>query len=339
MGRPSQLVVIVLVIGIVLAAAIVVWRSQTAGLPPPRTQTDVLKEAIANLKAGRTAGLYSSQARDDDLAALESLQPGQLRFVHLSGPQITDAGLRHLARLRMLEVVGLVDTQVTSEGLENVRAWGRLRDLNLNSTKISSGALSHFAPCTNLEELRLRDTAIGDTDLAVVANFKRLRALSLVKTSITDEGLKQIAGLEDLEELRLSGTQITDAGLEIMKGLARLRALGLRDTKITDAGLAHLAGLSRLEELLLDNTAVTDAGVETLSALTNLKVLSLSGTKVTQAGLEPLVEKVRGIRQIWVDGALFSALDLGRIKQVNPDLEIVDLSQWTGAEEEALVED
>jgi hypothetical protein len=56
---------------------------------------------------------------DDDLAILEPFV--ELRMLHLSGPAITDAGLKHLKGLKKLRWVFLKDTRVTPEGIADLK--------------------------------------------------------------------------------------------------------------------------------------------------------------------------------------------------------------------------
>jgi hypothetical protein len=56
---------------------------------------------------------------DDDLALLEPFV--ELRMLHISGPAITDAGLKHLKGLKNLRWVFLKDTRVTAKGIADLK--------------------------------------------------------------------------------------------------------------------------------------------------------------------------------------------------------------------------
>jgi Leucine-rich repeat (LRR) protein len=119
--------------------------------------------------------------------------------VKLSGPKVTDAGLKHLAGLKQLRTVNLYNTKVTDAGLK------------------------HLAGLKQLQRLYLIDTQVTDAGLNELAGLKQLQRLYLIDTQVTDAGLKHLAGLKQLRELGLNGTKVTDKGkADLKKALPRL---------------------------------------------------------------------------------------------------------------------
>lgn len=83
-------------------------------------------------------------------------------------PNVTDAGVAHLAGLR------------------------KLRHLNLSSTQLTDKGLAHLSGLLELEELVLEDTPITDTGLVHLKGLGRLRNLILYRTAVTEEGVKSL---------------------------------------------------------------------------------------------------------------------------------------------------
>lgn len=108
-------------------------------------------------------------------------------------PQITDAGLGHLKKIKGLICVNLTRTQITDAGLK------------------------HLEGLTNLEFLFLDNTQITDAGLEHLKGLTRLKRLSLNNTKITDAGLASLDGLTGLTDLHAAGRQITDTGLQDLK--------------------------------------------------------------------------------------------------------------------------
>lgn len=106
------------------------------------------------------------QIEDEDLAILKLL-PG-LRGLYLNQTPISDAGLKHVAGLKRLIVLGLTGTKITDAGLKEL------------------------AGLQNLELLQLSDTAITDVGLKEVAKFKKLRRLLVTNTRVTEGGIGEL---------------------------------------------------------------------------------------------------------------------------------------------------
>ena len=130
-------------------------------------------------------------------------EQGEIVGVRLSGPEVTDAGLAHLAGLTALETLFLGVTQVTDAGLAHLAGLTALKDLVISANQ--------WDPI---------GTQVTDAGLAHLTGLTALEALWLESTEITDVGLAHLAKLTELESLTLTGTQVTDAGVaELQKAL------------------------------------------------------------------------------------------------------------------------
>jgi len=201
---------------------------------------------------------------------------------------LTPSGKLRGPELQRLEILNLSETEITDLGLKDVAKFQNLKMLFLGDTKISDTGLKEVAKLRNLILLYLKGSQITDAGLEEVAKMQQLLALNLSNTQITDAGLKEVAKLQQLGELNLSETRITDAGLVEVAKLKQLEILHLNDTQITDTGLKEVAKLQQLEMLHLNETKITDAGLKDVAKFQQLGYLDLYNTKVTKAGVAEL---------------------------------------------------
>lgn len=126
-------------------------------------------------------------------------------------------GLKLFRFLPDLTAVGLYNSLVTDEDLENLKPLTKLTDLELGWTKIGDKGLAHLEGLANLEYLGLYNTKVTDAGLKSMAPLKRLRRLFLASTRVTDAGLVHLEGLSRLEELRLGQTGVSKAGADRLR--------------------------------------------------------------------------------------------------------------------------
>ena len=249
---------------------------------------------------------------------------GQITFVHLGGPRITDEGLEVLKDLDYLEVLALSNTpNITGSGFKHLRGHQHLREIHLNGSKnFTDEGLSHLKDITSLTHLVLSETQISDDGLVHLTGLTNLRNLYLDRgPKISDSGLAQLTGLTSLRHLYLGQSPITDAGLERLTALKHLKSLSLSGTKISGEGLRHLRHFTELENLSLSYTDIGDDGLQYLQPLQNLKNLNLRGTKTTDAGLAHLNGLCRRLTKLnladtSITDAGLDALNLGELTQL-----------------------
>ncbi|MCH7958813.1 MAG: tetratricopeptide repeat protein [Candidatus Hydrogenedentes bacterium] len=158
-----------------------------------------------------------AQGGDVDFTLLAELAPDALHTLHLTGPSVDDAVLRHVVRLKSLQVLDLFGTSITNDGLDHIKRMSNLTALH----------------------------AIGwETGLPAPS---RLSSLVLSGTSVTDDGLVNLAALTSLNRLDLARTGVTDAGLEHLRATRTLGWLSLEGTETTEAGRENLR--ARLPDL------------------------------------------------------------------------------------------
>jgi serine/threonine protein kinase len=192
---------------------VVFWLSRSR----PEPTVSPLQVPAARVRAQKIdtidARRYAS-VTDKDLAVLPGLD--NLRVLNLDNTEISDTGLKDVARARNLITLSLTNTQVTDAGLAELK------------------------PLTNLEDLRLDKLPITDAGLAHLTAFPRLRRLSLYKTAITDNGVAYLKQLPNLERLSLDETQTGDEALRHLSQCSNLRYVSVWQTQVTDAGVQEL---------------------------------------------------------------------------------------------------
>ena len=137
------------------------------------------------------------------------LQLGPLDNVHFLGPQVDDRNLNVLQKVPDLRILNLTNTQVTDEGLAQLREF---TDLNC--------------------------LYIGSIDLTQLVGPGAAHRNSAPQ--ITGKGLESLKDLPNLQVVQLIGTHTTDQDLQSLRVLSKLVFIDLKDTKVTDAGVAEL---------------------------------------------------------------------------------------------------
>jgi hypothetical protein len=251
----------------------------------------------------------NGQMTDDLLARLVAVP--HLEIVRLGGSKaVTDAGVRHLARLPQLRELDLSSTGVTDAGLAVLRDLPALTHLNLVMTRVTDAGMTHLAHARALERLELMWTHTGDGAIRALEGLPRFRAL-ISGNQVTDAGLAAMHGIPRYvqapvdappvpvdggphSELHLRGP-FTDRGMTHLRGLDGLESLSLNDCGVTAQGMAPLATLARLWSLSCDPD---DAWMPHIAALPALRALGAQDTVAGDDGFTALSAS-RTLERLW----------------------------------------
>jgi len=271
--------------------------------------------AVVRLLAQQeVAGLHAEgQMTDevlDDVSRVEHLMA-----LDLSGSKsLTDAGVRHLARLPRLRHVDLGGTAITDAGLDVLRGLPDLESVSLWGTRVSDAAIANLSPCEKLQRVDLGGTYTGDGAIRALAGKGALRHFRS-GNAVTDAGLailhefpvfnrwhggEPTMGLTSYDAgpnyLMLRGP-FTDRGLAKLEGLDGLFALNLDDRAlaVTARGLAPLTRLPNLGWLAFDATN------EAMSYIAEMPRLRFLGCQDTVAGDEGFAAlgRSKSLEYIW----------------------------------------
>jgi Leucine Rich repeat len=171
---------------------------------------------IAKLTLLRTLVLSNVRVQPEALIALAALR--SLERLYLDQVSADDSVLAALTGARdTLRVLWLAGSDVSEDGLADLRAFGELRELTIGDTRMQEG-------------------------IADLSAWPRLRTLSLVGLALSDKVLPLLAARPSLVQLDLSATDIRDPSP--LAALPRLRELGVKQTRLSPAGVAALKRLA-----------------------------------------------------------------------------------------------
>jgi Leucine-rich repeat (LRR) protein len=275
--------------------------------------------------AGNVVSITAGGVVTDELLAQLAKLPRLRDLTIETTKDVTEAGLKHLAKMSELEKLSLSSVNVEGRGLgdEAIRAvtgLKRLRDLSLRECGTTDAGVRLLEGMQQLTRLELRQEGhLTDMALDSIGKLTGLKHLDLSSYVGTEaygwmrfgaEGIRRLTALKTLEELHLvghavpsdalvfdrltslslGGPSIDDACAVRIANCRDLRSLSLTYTAIGDAGMQHLAALAELIRLQLDSHVVTDDGIANLKALKKLQHLSLRASQVTDASIAHLTE-------------------------------------------------
>lgn len=275
------------------------------------TVVDVMREqAITGLRAGAVT--------DQALERVSGL--GHVTRLLIEGGLVTDAGLRHLARLPQLEEldVGGPKAAFTDDGLEVLRQLRSLRIFKSCWTpRISDAGVANLSFCDQLEHVNLMGTPTGDGAINALRGKRQLRHFKTGRL-VTDAGVPLLhdfpvfkawqggagnLGLMSFDSepnhLLLDGP-FTDRGMESLRGLDGLHGVHFfwHVGAFSPDALGVLADLPHLEMLGCEGTLCNDVAMRHIGALPHLRMLMGQGTVASDDGFATLARS-RTIEFIW----------------------------------------
>tara|TARA_Y100000588_G_C14162590_1_gene885489 strand:+ start:150 stop:734 length:585 start_codon:yes stop_codon:yes gene_type:complete len=181
------------------------------------------KEPLINDLIVETAIRDQLKKPEGELTTTDLLE---VRLLHLHNTQITDAGLKEIAKLTQLIELDLLGcNQLTDKGLKELSSLQHLETLGLPG-QITDEGLKLVTEFNQITTLGLKDCSqISDLGLRELTKLNNLSSLWL-PPQITDASLKEIIKLKQLELLVLSGSKITATGIaEAIKALPKCNIL------------------------------------------------------------------------------------------------------------------
>lgn len=285
--------------------------SDENAIRPTRQLSDLEWDALlAVMKERRIATLASHGVMTDallrrivELEHVTTLDLGESR-------QLTDDGLRRLARMPQLEHLNLSQYPggtLTDRGLEVLRDLPNLRTFEMTWQKgITDAGVSNLRFCDRLERVDLMGTATGDGAIAALQGKLQLRRFSTGRM-VTDAGLRLLRNFPRLahyengaETQLLIDGPFTDTGLTLLKELDGVTDLDLfwHVRSVTASGFAHLAGLTNLQALGADGELSGDEALRHIAAIPRLRKLRIQESVATDAGFRMLSES-QSLETLW----------------------------------------
>jgi hypothetical protein len=206
----------------------------------------------------------------------------------LSGSKrLTDAGIRHLARLPGLTYLDLSGTAITDRGLEVLQHLPALEDLSLAMTAVTDEGMPHLAHCHAVRRVNLSWTATGDRALEALAGKRQLSEL-LSGAAVSDSGIPLLHDIPVFKTWHGGTTKMSLLGTRALPNHLLLRG------SFTDRGMQQMRGLDGLFGLNLDDRAlaISAAAIEPLTSLPHLGWLAVDA----QDDWMPIVARMPHLR-------------------------------------------
>ena len=277
------------------------WNANTIEPRPPVSDQD-WDAILAVMKEHRITGLNAAGQMTDAAMERVSQLDGVTRLDLNGSKQLTDVGVKHLARMAQLQDLDLSDYpggQVTDHGLDVLRHLKDLRRFQMCwQAGISDAGVANLADCEHLERVNLLGTPTGDGALRALAWKAKLRQLKTGKL-VTDDGLTLMHGFPAFKEW-----QGGEARFGLMTFDSEPTHL-LIDGPFTNAGLANLAGLDGLFGLSFfwHTSSLTADGLGVLAGLSNLEFLGCQGALCNDEAMRHIAKLPR-LRMLMGQGAV-----------------------------------
>jgi hypothetical protein len=149
-----------------------------------------------------------------DAGLLHLARAEDLTFLKVTSDKITDAGFAALRRLKGLNKLSLNLTgpQITDSCLSHIAKLPHSEYLIINATNVSSDGFAQIVKLPKLIILYIDSPFLTDADLECVATAHDLFHMTLINANVTDAGLMHLAHMTKLAMLDVRGTNITAQG-------------------------------------------------------------------------------------------------------------------------------
>ena len=218
-----------------------------------------------------------------------------LGLLGCDGKLCNDEAMRYIARMPRLRMLMAQGTVATDEGFEALSAsdtleyiWGR------ECPNLGSRGFIALSRMPALRGLAVSCKNVDDAALSVLPRFAALT--SLLPMDVHDEGFRHVGRCERLERLWCMYCRDTgDIATQHIAALPGLKTYYAGATQISDRSLELLGGMTSLEEIeFYECLGITNAGLVFLSRLPNLRKVGLSGNPhVTLGGTKAFGGSVR----------------------------------------------
>lgn len=246
-----------------------------------RRNVDAALEAISSMPMLELLSIHGggsgTAAGVRKLERLDTLRGLSLMF--FANP--LDEALDAIGRIRRLDYLNLTGSNVSDAGMPHLAGLEHLRFFALGDTKITDAALPVLARLPSLEILILQREAVTDAGLGALAESPTLDYLCLLECrQVTDIGMQAIARAARLTTLNLLGcTEVTARGVEALADAPALRELHIGPgPAVESAGLKALATLPGLTHLVLQtDKPFSPARIDALLSLKSPRFLGFHG--------------------------------------------------------------
>ncbi len=206
-------------------------------------------------------GKKSKPFTDADCALVGGLE--KLRSVTFMNAKVSRACLEGIAKLRELNVLNLVTSDVDGAGLAALKSKDKLTELRVSD--VSGVEPEHLSVLKQFEASSLifvlqgdQDAKIyGDAHLAAIEGASAITHLQVVRVPFGEKGGAAAGSLPRLQTLKLFWNDAGDKALLPLLGAARkLTKLEFHDDKASEKVLPAIAAMDGLEDLKLEGNKI-----------------------------------------------------------------------------------
>ncbi len=167
------------------------------------------KSGLKNLKIG--GGLI-----DDSIIPLVAKMK-TLQGLSLDNCNLSDAGLRPLENLSLVDLTLYQTPRITDAGLQFLKKFDRLKKLTLRDIAATGDSLRLLPNPNLLVSLNLAQSGITDREIPSLASFNHLSVLILNETKITDTAIETLEKMKSLKKVEMTQTGVTQSGADRLK--------------------------------------------------------------------------------------------------------------------------
>ncbi len=237
----------------------------------------ISEETLAQLAAQKQLtelALRDVPLSDAQLARLLGNLPRLQRLALRRVNGVSDAGLDALHSLGRLEVLALVEMDISGKALAKLGRLDRLRSLDVRKCEaLKAGDYGSLAALKHLKELKLAGSSADDRALELVARIPLLESLVMEDSPLSAQGMQRLAAgglagrMRSLTFTRCYG--VADDALRVVTALPRLESLSIRKCPVAGEFLMPWADapaekLPRLETFVLTGAFLPDKAVAVL---------------------------------------------------------------------------
>lgn len=154
--------------------------------------TDAGIKHLADLKKLQSVSLDHSQIGDGALEVFARLP--SLNQLSLQGSAFSDEGLKYLAGMKQLRalLIGMNRKPVTDAGVKHLVGLTMLQTLDLQGANLSDEAVDSLAMLTKLQSLWLQNTHITDRGMKRLSELPNLKTLSISSTALSQQAREEV---------------------------------------------------------------------------------------------------------------------------------------------------
>jgi Leucine-rich repeat (LRR) protein len=256
---------------------------------------------LASQKQLTELSLRDVPLSDAQLARLLGHLPRLQRLALRRASGVSDAGLDALASLGQLEVLALVEMDISGKALEKLPRLERLRSLDLRKCEMLETDDYRLLPSLkSLRELKISGPAAGDRTMEPIAAMPAVESLVLEDSPVSAAAVGRLAAgglaarLRSLAVARCYG--VTDDTLRVVAAMPRLESLSIRKCPVTGEFLLRWADapaekLPKLHTLVINGAVLSEKAVAALPRLApSLTRLDLSRVTLSPGAMKAIGE-------------------------------------------------